>query len=375
MKLLPIALLGMTLAAPVTAENAGTPAISASAEITEANSAVSAEPAGIVAGTTGATEAALPEAFAGVEGLDYEGEIAGMQAWINPTSNLLWMVDPDTGVTHIGFAYGPDGASLHPQISGPAATLQGLVEGLKAQQARAADGIQVPAAFEGDINAALARLDEAGRAKAISRLTELLANIPKTDEAAYQTAIETWLAEVNAAIEKAEASPAAEDAVKAETPETAALPPLSEALGGAYGLAIGPEDRPVIHVLLDPSCEGCKALLRDFAPKAKAGEIRLNVVMVAAAGPDSFGVISGILTSEDPVATLLASASETDPAKPFARVADLSEEAQAGIRANGDLVLRYGVPSVPFAVIRTEKGEVLIDGIPSMDQISGALPQ
>lgn len=358
--------------------------------------------------------AAPPAALAAIPGIAWKGEIAGRQAWGVDDQGMLWLHDANTGAIVAGFAFGADGASLHPDHAGQAdLTLSKFIEINRPRftppitiDAEGEAGVSIPESMVDDVEARLALLDDARRQAAIRDLIEALRDVES--EEAFQAAAAAWLetlpepeaslplveadasivdgavaetAPSNASTEvaTAETTPQAEAAAdEAPTKDAAETgPTLIEAMQDGMWIPIGAAGAPVVHMLADPLCGPCAAGLRALAPAIEAGDIQVRYLPLPAASEDSSGVIAGILMAEDPAATLLAEAAafETEGhAPPFGRFSDLDDRMEEGVRANYALAVAYELPQIPFFGFMTAEGPRYISGAAEIAQFEGLLP-
>lgn len=360
--------------------------------------------------------AGLPEMLTQVPELRAIDDIAGMGAWASPMTNMVFMYDAENEAVIAGFPFDLDGRSLHPLLAEE--------EGANFAAFLAeffGPTIEIPEEYAPTIEERLAKMSEAQRKASVDGLIMALRDVE--GEADFNAAIEEWLSglgelEIDALddVPETEAAPAeasadtlpvdaplAEDTAPADAlpagaptqapadkeataagdeeaadasvddAETEKKLTLIEALPNSFYLQVGEADAPLIYLITDPACAPCQLTNDVLRDQVEAGELQLRVVMLDMVSPDSLGTIAGIVKAENSAAAYLAISGESEAPLPFARAADLPEVVMTGLKNNYAMAEAFAVPKLPFVAYEGPEGPAYIAGVPSLEQISGAL--
>lgn len=142
-------------------------------------------------------------------------------------------------------------------------------------------------------------------------------------------------------------------------------------VSSAYSFPLGQTSAPAIYMFVDPLCPHCKDMLKILQPAIKAGQLRVNVLLIGALHPESRPLATGILASSDPGAALTKiTAGNIDQVKPGPD--------QADPRLDGNLALlqKWRFDGTPVTTYRAKDGTIkLLQGsVARADLILNDLP-
>lgn len=149
---------------------------------------------------------------------------------------------------------------------------------------------------------------------------------------------------------------------------TAAFARLDESAFVAEGAA---KPTSVIYVFVDPNCPYCHLMWRAVQPYEKAG-LQVRWIPVATLGPTSMPKAIGVLAAADRTAAFrLMEQNHGKPWKPDPGKTERSHPAiAASIRANGELMERFGIAGTPGIVWRDREGKVQVkSGMPRLPEL------
>jgi len=132
--------------------------------------------------------------------------------------------------------------------------------------------------------------------------------------------------------------------------------------------------KSVLYVFFDPNCYYCNLTWKALQPYEKAG-LQVRWVPVAYQKPSSVGRAAAILEAPDRAAALRENEINYDRPyfdggiKPMDKV---QAELAAQLRANTELMRKFGVPATPLLVWKDKNGNVqLKPGVPRLSQLPG----
>lgn len=323
---------------------------SAPAEASVPDGAISEEVAGI---------------YAQIPGLRPADDINGLKAWTAPGQNLVFLRDAESGAYVVGFPFDGEGRTLIPGAAGVENSgIDQLLSELFAPR------INIPETYAPTVEERLSELSDEERDTAISTLIESVRDVE--DEAAFNAAIEDWLAALpdDVAASGADTAPVAADE---EASAAQSGPTLLEAVRNAAYVQIGERTAPLAYVVLDPACHACRAAMAEIRDRVDAGELQLRVLLVPAVDADSPGVIAGLAATGDIGTALMALGSEEDADLPFDRPSTMSNAIVSGIDGNLEIARTYQLPSLPFFIYEKEDGPFYVSGLPSVEQFEGII--
>lgn len=144
-----------------------------------------------------------------------------------------------------------------------------------------------------------------------------------------------------------------------------------QALEDARWVAVGAEDpKTVVYVLADPHCPYCHAFWNASRAYWDAG-LQARWIMVSYLRPDGPAKAAAILDADDPAAAL-ARHQEQFRSGGIEPAASPDPATLRAVRANTELMRRFGITGTPAILFRGEDGKVnLIQGMPKL----GVLPE
>ncbi|MBW3243623.1 thioredoxin fold domain-containing protein [Epibacterium sp. DP7N7-1] len=309
-----------------------------------------------------------PTVFTVVPNLEQSGSISGMNTWVSPGTNVMFMQNPEDGTLIAGFPFDAEGKSLHPAlIDKEGAGFDAMVEELFGPV------VEIPDEYAPTVDEHMSAMSDEERSAALADLVERLSDVE--GEAEFNAAVEGWIKTLQPPED--EASLGTDDAnidlAGAATSEGEGLS-LIDGLRRSFTLQVGDTNAPLIYVITDPSCEACRATNDLLREKVEAGELQMRIVMIDVVNEDSLGTIAGIVTAANPAKTFLEMSADEDVEMPFARAAGIPADFMKGLEANYAMAEAFKIPQLPFVAFETEDGPAYISGAPAPEQLAAALP-
>lgn len=424
-----------------------------------------------------AQQAEMPEFLSQLDGVAYQGQLAGMDIYSLEGYQGIWMVSPDGRTAMAGTVFSNDGRDLgsaftggqpvrafeiapeaaQPVVAEPATgqtspgvslipeggvltsdeitAMESGLENIEAQidslgpvgtsgttagEAPAAEEASKHAATDAasvteDMHATLEGFSEADKKILMAALVELLKDVKNEQE--FQTAVQVWTEEIVRRHKEAEAAPtedhselrhsetqnepqpeaavketaveqSAVETVVAEgvasdeqsietTGDTVADTLLKEVRTDAMWFGIGKMDAPVAYAFIDPTCPYCAKTIANLEGSIASGELQLRIILAPVLSERSGKYIASILLADEPpIAFLeheLGLSGGRSPLKP-GNWEDLPGQLRDSLIHNANIMREYEIPGVPFLIFNTEEGAKVINGVPSPEALSTALP-
>jgi protein-disulfide isomerase len=420
--------------------------------------------ASLSAASAFAQQADLPDFLNYIDGVEYRGQMSGMDIYSMEGFQGIWLVSPDGMTAVAGTVFGSDGRDIGsaftgaapvrsfevaPQaggsIAGPApapapteplvsqvpqngvmtsAELDVMEEGISKIEegilhpevtAEHTDGAVDTAAVSQDAQDALEGFSEADKKVLTTALAELLKDVKNERE--FQIAVKVWTEEIvrrhktevettadsqiEAAVKastdqtgdaaahsdeteshtdvepSAEEPAAVEETAVQDAEMTVADELLQEVRTDAMWFGLGKADSPVAYAFIDPTCPYCAKTIKNLDESIGTGKLQLRIMLAPVLSERSGQYIASILSHEEPpIAFLeheLGMAAGRSPLKP-GDWEDIPGVLRDGLIHNADIMKEYGIRGVPFLVFDTKEGAKVINGVPTPEALSTALP-
>ncbi|HDZ53351.1 hypothetical protein LCGC14_0042880 [marine sediment metagenome] len=421
--------------------------------------------AALSASTSFAQQAELPDFLSQIEGVQYRGQMSGMDIYSMEGFQGIWLVSSDGMAAVAGTVFGNDGRDIGSAFSGapPVRSFEISPQDVQpvAKPAPESGTPQVSQIPQEDIlptdkidmvAGGLSKIGEdiphqgtaaapAGEAVDPSELTknaqEALEGFSQTDKVAltaalaelikdaknereFQIAVKVWTEEIArqhkasakntsgtlissevqdeevastvpdhpevaaAGIHEAETGVSessepvnAEQEISQSSELTVADELLQEVRTDAMWFGMGKADAPVAYAFIDPTCPYCAKTIKNLEQSIGAGELQLRIMLAPVLSERSGQYIASILSHEEPpIAFLeheLGMANGRSPLKP-GNWQDIPGVLRDGLIHNAEIMKEYGINGVPFLVFDTEDGAKVINGVPTPEALSSALP-
>lgn len=379
-----------------------------------------------------AQQSDVPEFMKELGAIEYQGAVSGMDLYTSPDFDGLWLVSPDGRTAVAGTIFSADGRDIGSVFTGsepitsferienppvakiPEATLsEREISEMEEGVSRIQEDIFPSASLEGshetdpanvtassvDISSvtqnaedALTGLSDDDKSMLIQALLVMLREVKS--EAEFKASIEVWTNEIvkrhrDSLIEDASVpeitalDPPADEVsevveiVLDETEETVADQLLNEVRHQALWFGIGRHDAPVAYAFIDPACPYCARAIVNIGDEISEGRLQLRVAMAPVVSQNSPGLISAIFQHEEPPIAFMEheyARAENRRYLENKKWSDLPEPVREGLLHNVDIMKKYQIRGVPFFVFDTEDGARAINGVPTAESFSDAIP-
>jgi len=134
------------------------------------------------------------------------------------------------------------------------------------------------------------------------------------------------------------------------------------AVDKANWFRMGKEAAPVVYIIIDPNCPWCERAIKYLEPYLANGGLQLRVIVVGMLSETSLPKAAAIVSSENPVATLMEYEGRAKAPPP---VETISQDNILLVRQNEQFVRDYGLEGTPFFIFRDYQGiPRMIRGMP-----------